>query len=159
MRLARTVGRVALGATSLLVLVGCGFMSVGERPIPSVAGAVAATAWQSMDPEMPFEFDDGRAFDTPERVLDRLAEIISTTRVPRVHVRTGVLSRAGSRATAYLQLTDATATSGDVVAYEVRLTLTEQAGTWTVTGLETREQCGVALRDARCSAGEGLGGS
>ena len=37
--------RPAVVAVALL-LAGCGFMQVGERPIPSIAGSVAATAWR-----------------------------------------------------------------------------------------------------------------
>ena len=53
------------------VLVGCGFLSVGERSIPSVPGAVAVTAWQSEEGNLPDLGDTSRL--DPNELLARIA--------------------------------------------------------------------------------------
>lgn len=152
--------RTVLAALAL-VLAGCGFMQVGERPIPSVAGSVAATAWQSQDPVLPGSPDDLPATSTPEAFLEQLVQTaLGAGQVPAGGVRYGVLGRAGDEASAYLQIVDPQVLTRPIVAYEAHLTLVAGAdGNWTLGAVEVREQCSEPLTGNICGDNSGGGGA
>ena len=149
--------RRALLAALAIALAGCGFMQVGERPIPSVPGAVAATEWQPQDPTLPGDVDLSGA-TTPEDFLEGIVTAALSTRQERSGVRYGVLERAGDRATAYLQLTGEQVRDRPAVAFEAHLTLARGAdGGWTLSAVMTRDQCGEPLTNGACGDNSGGG--
>ena len=149
-------------AALALLLAGCGFMQVGERPIPPVPGAVAATAWQHADPGTP-ELGDTTALTTPEAHLDALAAWVATNQPPNAGqppnrgVQHGILSQSGGDAVGYFQTLRPTSRE-EVLAFEARLTLARQAdGSWALDGAEWREVCAEPLTDGAC--GDTSGGA
>jgi hypothetical protein len=156
MPLGRSVTRVALGVISPLLVAGCGFMSIGERPVPSVRGAVAVTAWQSEEPNLP-DLGDTSTLD-PDGLVARIAgSIEQQLSAPGLSVGHGILSRSGDRAVGYLQLIGPPATNGTTLAFEARLTLVRGSGGWTVTALESRAVCAVQLVGGTCEDTRGGG--
>lgn len=143
--------RPAVVAVALL-LAGCGFMQVGERPMPSIAGSVAATAWQSQEPTVPgLGADAAAAATTPEAFLELLVRSVMSPEQLSRDVDYGVLGRSGDEATAYLQLTDSPGFSRPVLAFEAYLTLRRAAdGTWSLRAVQTREQCAEPLVGGFC---------
>lgn len=152
--------RRTLAALALL-LAGCGFMQVGERPLPSIPGSVAATAWQSQDPVLPGTPDDLAGASTPEAFLEQLIRVgVGVDPVTAGGLRYGILGRDGDQASAYLQLTDENQVRVPVVAFEAHLTLVVGAdGSWTLGAVETREQCGEPLVNGLCGDNSGGGGA
>lgn len=145
-------------AGSLLIVIalaGCGFLSVGERAIPSVPGAVAATAWQSQDASTP-DIGDTSSVDSPDAFLDRLAEAIEQQSPPGATWQHGVLSRQGDQAVGYFQLSGSSMVA-PVLAFEARLTLTRGAGGWAIVKSDVRQQCARALVAGQCDDNRGGG--
>jgi hypothetical protein len=151
------VSRAAL-ATLALVLAGCGLLRVEERAIPSVAGAVAATAWQSQEPTLPDQVAALAPQTDPAVYLDRVVEALMSSSSELDQEQHGLLSREGDTAVGYVQV-DGSTLSRAVVAFEVRLTLTRRAdGSWRVSGVETRQQCAAPLRGDQCAGDDNSGG-
>lgn len=137
-------------ATLAIVLAGCGFMQVGERPIPSVPGAVAATAWQLQDPTIPGAADLSD-ITSPEAYLEALIASAFGPAPGSAGVRSGILQRDGSQAIGYVQVTDPGFVTRPVVGYEAHLTLALGSdGTWALSAVKTREQCAEALTNGAC---------
>lgn len=143
-------------ATLSFVLAGCGFMQVGERPIPSVPGAVAATAWQSQDPTIPGAADLS-GITSPEEYLDALIDSAFGPDPGGAGVLSGILQRDGSQAIGYLQLTGSMV-DAPRVAYEAHMTLALGSdGTWALSAVKTREQCAEPLTNGACGDNSGGG--
>lgn len=148
----RRCGAILLAGS---LLAGCGFMQVAERPIPSVAGAVAATAWQAQDVSQVTE-EEEQSLTSPDAYLAFVVSFAEERSGPG-EWRNGILSRDGDEVVAYLQQLSPDAVS-DTIANEARLTMTRRAdGRWTLTVLETREVCRVPLTDGSC--GDNSGGA
>jgi hypothetical protein len=140
-----------------LLLAGCGFMQVGERPIPSVAGAVATTAWQAQDVSQVTEEEEAAAADltSPDAYLAFVVSFAEANGGPPGELRSGILNRDGDEAIAYLQQPNSDERS-ELLAYDARLTMERRDdGTWTLTALETREVCAVPVTDGSCGDNSG----
>jgi hypothetical protein len=136
---------------AMLLLAGCGLLQVEERAIPSVPGAVEATAWESQSATLPEEMASAPPVSDPVEYLDRLVETAVNDRTPDGEVRHGLLSRDGSTAVGYLQLVGPVGDS-QVAAYEVRISLArDDDGAWTLSGVETRIQCHEPLEAGECA--------
>ncbi len=135
------------------LLAGCGIVQVGERAIPSVAGAVATTAWQRQDVSQ-VTGEEAAALTSPEAYLAFVVTFAEEHSRPG-EWRNGILSREGSEAVAYLQQLNS-APESDALANEARLTMTRQGdGTWTLAALETREVCRGPLINGACGDNSG----
>lgn len=139
-----------VASLAALLLGGCGLVRVEGRAIPSVPGAVAATAWEPQEPTLPAEVASLPGVTEPDAYLDRMIEALMGVTPEAPDERHGILSRDGGTAVGYLQLVAPELGQG-AVAHEARLTLTRQAdGTWLLTGIETRSQCGAPLVAGAC---------
>ena len=147
--------RAALIPLAGLLLAGCGFMQVGERPIPSVAGAVATTAWQAQDVSQVTEEEAEAGLTSPEAYLAFVVSFAEANGGPPGELRSGILGRDGDEAIAYLQQPNSGERS-ELLAYDARLTMERRDnGTWTLTALETREACAVPLTNGSCGDNSG----
>ena len=137
-----------------VILAGCGFMQVGERAIPSVAGAVATTAWQAQDVTQVTDEEEA-GITSPDAYLAFVVAFAEANGGPPGELRNGILSRDGDEAIGYLQQSNSDDRS-DLLAYDARVTMARRAdGTWTLTALETREVCAVPLTDGSCGDNSG----
>ena len=138
------------GLLAMLLLAGCGLLKVEERAIPSVPGAVEATAWESQAATLPGPLGSAPPETDPARYLDRIVEVAMGANDPGGEVRHGLLGRDGSSASGFIQVLSPSS-DPQIAAYEARLNLVRDAdGAWTLSGVEVRTQCREPLVDGDC---------
>lgn len=145
----------AAAAMLAIGLAGCGFMQVGERPIPSIPGSVAATAWLAQEATIPGAVDLS-GITSPEAYLDALIETAFGPALGTAGVQSGILQHDGSQAIGYVQITNPGFVTPPVVGYEAHLTMALGSdGTWALSAVKTREQCGEPLTGGSCGDNSG----